>query len=160
MTPSKIWQVPHISLVETVMPHQTGCIPSALHMNASISPQEGSFHIWDSCVREDISMIKSTFCPQDQPSYQPLPLSDSKPGLLLNKGWFVRHPQVLSPLHLGCYLHILSKAHTAFASGQLFEPLTINISVSQTINNLHTKCFLINGKLISTLFLFSVFCVI
>lgn len=93
-------------------------------------------------------------------------ISVSLSGLLLNKGLFVAHPQMLRLLHLACYLAhpqqgVQRKAHTAFANGQMFEPLTINISVSQTINIIYIlpKCFLINGKLLSKIFfVLSVFC--
>lgn len=119
--------------VELVMPYQTGWIPSTLHVNASLSPRERSFHTWADCVREDISMIKSTIPPQD------LLLMDS--SLIWLKIWLVAKQRLICWSSSGAQPSSSrplpaqpQQSRQAFTNGWLFEPLAINISVSQTIN--------------------------
>lgn len=116
-----------VTIVKPIMPHQKGWTPLGLCVS-----MRGSFHIWASCVGEDIGKIKSTISPHR--ILLTSLLICLKTSLLLNKGLFVMVILCCTcPLHLGHFLaHHQQSTATASANGQLFEPLNFNILVSHS----------------------------
>lgn len=115
----------HVSMVEPVMPHQKGQIPSGLGMNIPSGKVDGGSFRTEPVVKQD-DMNGNEFCPASagSASYLPSPLPGSKPST---------HKTFLVPLGWVGMQTWRGKAPCCLCKWQeCFKSLTIIIPVSHT----------------------------